>query len=197
VCSPRYPDKTNYESIVLYGRSLHGGNHHGRAVWNGAAFHRSSPGRRVRDFCPIQSGRSQRVASIWFKLTYHQLTYAGDLLWVTVIALIQLSVLAYYVHNFGQRTITLPAYVIMSLCSALWVAGSFATAFLCTPPKRIWLADTPGHCGDRKMLHTGVNASETILSFFIVILPIPLIWDIPLSKTRKTSLACIQVLGLG
>ncbi|KAJ5598638.1 hypothetical protein N7537_008722 [Penicillium hordei] len=128
---------------------------------------------------------------------FNQLTYAGDLLWVTVIALIQLSVLAYYVHNFGQRTITLPAYVIMSLCSALWVAGSFATAFLCTPPKRIWLADTPGHCGDRKMLHTGINASETILSFFIVILPIPLIWGIPLSKTRKTSLACIQVLGLG
>ena len=112
-------------------------------------------------------------------------------------ALIQVSVLSYYVHTFGQRTITLLAYVIMGLCLALWVAGFFATAFFCTPPKRIWLSDTPGHCGDRKMLHTGVNASEAVLSFFIVILPIPLIWGMPLSKTRKTSLACIQVLGLG
>ncbi|KAJ5933115.1 hypothetical protein N7516_007604 [Penicillium verrucosum] len=127
---------------------------------------------------------------------FHQLTYAGDLLWVTIIALIQLSVLSYYVHRFGQRTITLLAYVLVGLCSSLWIAGFFATAFFCTPPKRIWLPDTPGHCGDREMLHTGVIASETILSFFIVILPTPLIWDMPMSKTRKTSLACIQVLGL-
>ncbi|KAJ5375668.1 hypothetical protein N7517_007674 [Penicillium concentricum] len=129
-------------------------------------------------------------------IQFNELTYAGDLLWVTVIALIQLSILNYYVHNFRQRAIALLAYVIMSLCSALWVAAFFATAFFCTPPKKIWLVDTPGHCGDRKMLHTGVHASETILSFFIVILPIPLILDIPLSKTRKAVLVCIQVLGL-
>ncbi|KAJ5519338.1 hypothetical protein N7453_001760 [Penicillium expansum] len=125
-----------------------------------------------------------------------QLTYAGDLLWVTVVALIQLSILNYYVHSFNQRAVALVAYVIMGLCSALWVAGFFATAFFCTPPKRIWLADTPGHCGDRKMLHIGINASEIILSFFAVIIPIPLIWEMPLSKTRKTALVCIQVLGL-
>lgn len=113
-----------------------------------------------------------------------------------MVALIQLSILNYYVHSFNQRTVALVAYVIMGLCSALWVAGFFATAFFCTPPKRIWLADTPGHCGDRKMLHTGINASEIILSFFAVIIPIPLIWEMPLSKTRKTALVCIQVLGL-
>ncbi|CAG7980110.1 unnamed protein product [Penicillium nalgiovense] len=127
---------------------------------------------------------------------FNELTYAGDLLWVTVVALVQLSILNYYVHNFGQSTMTLLSYVMMGLCSFLWIAGLFSTAFFCTPPKRIWLADTPGHCGDRKMLHTGVNASEAILSFFVVILPIPSIRGMSLSKTRKISLMCIQVLGL-
>ncbi|KAJ5505004.1 hypothetical protein N7463_007878 [Penicillium fimorum] len=129
-------------------------------------------------------------------IRFNELTYAGDLLWITVIALIQLSILNYYVHSFGQRAITLLAYVIMGLCLALWVAAFFATAFFCTPLKRIWLVDTPGHCGDRKMLHTGVHTSEAILSFFVVVIPIPLIWGTPLSKTRKTVLICIQVLGL-
>ncbi|KAJ5173676.1 uncharacterized protein N7500_001607 [Penicillium coprophilum] len=129
-------------------------------------------------------------------IQFNELTYAGELLWVTVVALVQLSILNYYVHNFGERYITLLSYAIMGLCSALWVAAFFATAFFCTPPKRIWLVDTPGHCGDRKMLHTGVHASETILSFFIVIISIPLVWGNPLSKTRKTVLVCIQFLGL-
>ncbi|CAI7584983.1 unnamed protein product [Penicillium palitans] len=145
----------------------------------------------------LHSTEVAQIGGSEVSVQFNQLTYAGDLLWVTVIALVQLSVLSYYVHSFGRRTITLLAYVLVGLCSALWVAGFFATAFFCTPPKRIWVADTPGHCGDRKMLHTGVNASEAILSFFVVILPIPLIWDMSLSKTRKTSLACIQALGLG
>ncbi|KAJ5783987.1 uncharacterized protein N7518_009664 [Penicillium psychrosexuale] len=128
---------------------------------------------------------------------FNELTYAGDLLWVTVIALVQLSILNYYVHNFSQRALTVLAYIIIALCSALWVASFFATAFFCTPPKRIWLADTPGHCGDREMLHSSVNASEAALSFLVVILPFPWMWRIPLSKTKRTALMCIQLLGLG
>ncbi|KAJ5441654.1 hypothetical protein N7491_004060, partial [Penicillium cf. griseofulvum] len=130
-------------------------------------------------------------------IKFKELTYAGDLLWVTVVALIQLSILDYYVHKFGHRTITLIAYIIMSLCSALWVAAFFATAFFCTPPRRIWLVNTLGHCGNRRMFHIGVHASEAILSFFIVILPLPLMWTTFSSKTRRTALVCIQGLGLG
>ncbi|CAI7601629.1 unnamed protein product [Penicillium glandicola] len=145
----------------------------------------------------LHSTEVSQVGGTNILVRFNKLTYAGDLLWVTVVALIQLSILNYYVHNFGQRTITLLSYVTTGLCSALWAASFFVTAFFCTPPKRIWLVDTPGHCGDRKILHTGVNASEAILGFFIVTLPVSLIWGMPLSKTKKAALMCIQVLGLG
>ncbi|QQK45263.1 putative integral membrane protein [Penicillium digitatum] len=144
----------------------------------------------------LHSTELAQVGGLEVWVQFNELTYAGDLLWVTAIAVIQLSILDYYVHTFGRRTMTLLAAVIMGLCVALWFASFFATAFFCTPPKKIWLADNPGHCGDRKMLNTGVNASEIILSFFVVILPIPLMWNLPLSRTRKTALVCIQVLGL-
>lgn len=45
--SPQYLHKADHKHIVLDGRSLCGGNHDGRAVWNGTAFHRGSPGPRV------------------------------------------------------------------------------------------------------------------------------------------------------
>ncbi|KAJ5780241.1 hypothetical protein N7457_005401 [Penicillium paradoxum] len=137
-----------------------------------------------------------QVAGTEVFVRFNKLIYAGDLLWVVVIALIQLSILHYYVRNFEQFAVILLSYGLMFLCSALCIAGLFATAFLCTPPKRAWLTNTPGYCGDHETLNIGVNASETILSFLVLILPIPLLWRMPLSWARRTALGCVQILGL-
>lgn len=88
-------------------------------------------------------------------------------------------------------------YTLMGLCSALWVASLLATAFLCTPPHKFWLASVEGgHCGDPKMLHTGCAVSELILSTFILLLPVPILRHIRFSRTGKMSLACAYILGL-
>lgn len=84
----------------------------------------------------------------------------------------------------------------MGLCTALWIAGSFATAFFCTPPKRIYFADVDGHCGNRNMLHLGCSVAEVILHSFILLLAIPVIRDMILSRARKVALGCIYALGI-
>ncbi|KAJ5175934.1 uncharacterized protein N7482_001811 [Penicillium canariense] len=127
---------------------------------------------------------------------FDQLTYAGDLLWITSVALIQLSLLHYYLRRFPRQVIIWPAYIMMGLCSALWVASLFATAFFCTPPKKIWLPDVQGHCGNRKLLHTGSSVSVVILNGLILLLPSPVIRDMRLSRARKIALGCIFILGL-
>ncbi|KAJ5352883.1 hypothetical protein N7452_001857 [Penicillium brevicompactum] len=123
-------------------------------------------------------------------------TYAGDLLWIVVVCLTQLSILDYYVRNFGQRTINILSYVVAGLCLALSIAGFFATVFTCDPPKKIWHENVEGHCGDREMLHTGIHATEIILNFFILALAVPFTWNIPLSTPRKFGLVGTQALGL-
>ncbi len=126
-----------------------------------------------------------------------QLTYAGDLLWITVVALIQLSILHYYLRRYPRRSIMWPGYVAIGLCIALWIGSSFATAFFCTPPKKIWLADVNGHCGNHKMLRLGSSIAEIILYCLILVLPIPAIRDAILSRARKIALGCIYILGIG
>jgi hypothetical protein len=125
-----------------------------------------------------------------------QLTYAGGIFWITIVALIQLSILHYYVRRFPLRIIMWPSYITMGLCTALWIASSFATAFFCTPPKKIWLADMNGHCGNRQMLHLGSSVAEVILHSFIILLPIPVTRDMILSRARKVALGCIYALGI-
>lgn len=85
----------------------------------------------------------------------------------------------------------------MGLCTVLWIGSSFATAFICTPPKKIWLADVDGHCGNRKMLQLGSSIAEVILYCLILLLPIPAIRDVIHSRARKIALGCIYILGVG
>lgn len=111
-------------------------------------------------------------------------------------ALIQLSILHYYLGRFPRQIIIWASYVTMGLCTALWIASTFATAFFCTPPKKVWLSDMDGHCGNRKMLHLGTSVTEVVLDGVILLLPSPAIRDLVLSRARKVALGCIYALGI-
>lgn len=125
-----------------------------------------------------------------------QLTYAGDLLWLTVVYLVQVSILHYYLCRFQQQVIMWLTYVTMGLCSALWIATFFATVFFCTPPSKLWWANSQGHCGDRKMLHTASSVTEVILNGFILLLPLPIVWHMRLVRARKVALGMTYLLGI-
>ncbi|KAJ5215449.1 uncharacterized protein N7498_001856 [Penicillium cinerascens] len=127
---------------------------------------------------------------------FNQLTYAGDLLWLTVVCLVQMSVLHYYLCRFQQQVIMWLTYVMMGICSALWIATFFVTVFFCTPPSKLWWANSQGHCGDRKMLHTASSVTEAILNGFILLLPLPIVWHMRLARARKVALGMTYLLGI-
>lgn len=130
------------------------------------------------------------------KSNYSQLTYAGDLLWFITVGLIQLSILHCSMRRFQDRVTLWSTYVVMGLCSALLIASLLATAFFCTPPSKIWLTDLNGHCGDRKLLHTGSEVSEVILDALILLVPLPAIRHIGVSTFRMIALGGIYALGI-
>lgn len=88
------------------------------------------------------------------------------------------------------------SYAGMGLCSALWIASSLATAFICTPSRKVWLASLEGDCGNRNKLHTGCAVSGLILNVFILLLPLPVIRNMQLTWPKKVWLAIIYILGL-
>ncbi|KAJ6125713.1 hypothetical protein N7523_003333 [Penicillium sp. IBT 18751x] len=127
---------------------------------------------------------------------FNQLTYAGNLVGCTVVYLVQASILHYYLRRFQQQIIMWLTYTVMSLCTALWIATFFATAFFCNPPSKVWWADAQGHCGDRKTLHTATAVSEVILNGFILLIPLPIVRHMRLARARKVALGLIYILGI-
>lgn len=145
----------------------------------------------IQQDTPVSAWEDFRKDLIWY-----QLTYIGELLWATVLGLTQLSILQYYLRRLQQRLAMRLSYAGMGLCSALWIASSLATAFICTPSRKVWLASLEGDCGNRNKLHTGCAVSGLILNVFILLLPLPVIRNMQLTWPKKVWLAIIYILGL-
>ncbi|KAJ5729332.1 uncharacterized protein N7483_003840 [Penicillium malachiteum] len=128
-------------------------------------------------------------------IRFRKITFAGELLWITALALIQLSILHYYLRQFQHRIIVLLTYTTIGICSAFWIGSFFATTFSCTPVKKAWLSDTAGHCGNTKQLHLSSTVSEGIVEAFILCLPIPILFHSQLPTPRKVAVGGIYLLG--
>lgn len=129
-------------------------------------------------------------------LTRAQLTFAGDLLWIGAVTLIQLSVLHYFLRTFHRRGVKLATYILIGLSWSLGIASLFAHVFLCSPVDQAWLPTSDGKCGNRETLRFGSAIAEAGLEALILLVSFPTLWKLDLSIGRKLAVASAHALGL-
>ena len=86
-------------------------------------------------------------------------------------------------------------YAGMFTCTALYTAEFFHDLFICIPVQKDWDPKLPGHC-----LPSGVGGSVTaifnvISDFYILILPLPLVWSLQIKLPLKLRLMALFGLG--
>ena len=118
-----------------------------------------------------------------------------DLLWVTLVTLIKLSILHFYLMIFRQKTFARAVYAVMGLCVAFWIGAFFSTMFFCNPVEKKWLSNVEGHCGDSNALYSGCAISDLIIDVVVILLPMPVLWSLQLPKAKKIALTFIFGLG--
>jgi hypothetical protein len=121
--------------------------------------------------------------------------YADDLLWVTLVTFIKVSILHFYIQVFRQPTFIRAAYTVMVLCAFFWIGAFFATALFCVPPQKLWYASTPGHCGNSSAFYSGCATSDLILDVIVILLPMPVLWNLQMPMARKVALMAIFGIG--
>ncbi|KAJ5907682.1 hypothetical protein N7495_000364 [Penicillium taxi] len=136
-----------------------------------------------------QIGGAQAVVQL------SKLIYAGDLMYITIVTLVQLSILHYLLFKFQQRGIKGLTYGLMALCLAVWFARLIATAIICVPKGTT--TDANVNRKNRQIVHLGSNISEIVLDGCILLLPIPTLYNMRLSWIRKFGLGVMYILGLG
>lgn len=79
-----------------------------------------------------------------------------------------------------------------------WLVGMiFGTAFNCNPVAKNWdvTGTLPGKCGPTSSIWIASVVPSVVIDLLILILPLPRIWTIKTSHSRKVGLTVVFVLG--
>ena len=119
----------------------------------------------------------------------------ASIFYCACIACIKASILYLYRRIFPQKWFR-NALIATGSFNLMWfIAAFFGTIFQCVPISLLWDLETPGYCIN---YHDGVLAFGGITvatDFLILVLPIPLVWRIQISRRKKWLITFTFMLG--
>ena len=107
------------------------------------------------------------------------------------------TVLLLYLRLFGVRrsfkyfTWSAMFFVFGYLFSNFW-----SQIFACSPPAKYWNPDIPGRCLDSLVEGRVYGLMNIVSDFFIMILPLPMIWNLQLSWKGKVGISLVFLGGV-
>lgn len=78
---------------------------------------------------------------------------------------------------------------------AWFIAVTLLAAFTCTPTRKSWKPEVPGHCLDSFKTYLGAAAPNVLTDFFLLVLPLPMLWALSLRLSKKVGLSVVFMLG--
>ncbi|KAH8590506.1 hypothetical protein B0O99DRAFT_464231, partial [Bisporella sp. PMI_857] len=112
------------------------------------------------------------------------------------IALTKISILLMYCRIFPIKSMKKGAVVLGCITIAWAIAVLLISIFQCTPIRKTWLPTLPyGHCINLKACFMGNALPNILTDIAILSLPIPQVWGLHTSVSRKISLTIVFLLG--
>ncbi|KAJ5177795.1 uncharacterized protein N7500_000494 [Penicillium coprophilum] len=129
-------------------------------------------------------------------VVYLKTLFTGSILYTGCIACIKLSILMLYRRLFPVKTMKF-AVNLVSLIVILWAAcGILAGCFTCIPTEKLWHPMVEGGCMDLSRFYYGLQVPNIATDAIILLMPMHIVWKLPISKTQKLCLSGIFILGL-
>ena len=107
------------------------------------------------------------------------------------ITLPKYSAICFYVRVFTWRSSSLfriNTLIVAGLVTAWLLFAVPSTVFQCTPIRKGWLPLTPGRCLDANQWFLGSTISSVVIDVYIMLLPIPVLWNLHTGYARKMVL---------
>ncbi len=126
------------------------------------------------------------------------LFYAMHFLFDAAISLPKLSALLFYARIFmipGNTWFTRSLWITAALVIAWLISGISSSTFQCTPVSKAWSPNVPGHCIHLSGWWIGISCSSVIIDFIILILPLPVLWNLQLKRFRKCLVTAVFICG--
>ena len=132
------------------------------------------------------------------KANNSQLSYASQILVVLADGTIKFSLLLMYKRLFDGKTFKI--VTIVSLCFvAVWTTTFFfGSVFVCCRnPAWQWTSvqTITAHCGSIKYVYLSYATTDVITDILVMLIPLPLIWQLHMRSNAKLALLGVFALG--
>ena len=126
-----------------------------------------------------------------------KIMFAASLLSGVAIALPKFSALFFYYRIFGDTTrwVYRALWLLGGLNVAWLAAALLSTVFSCTPVQASWTKVEGSHCIQQQPWYLGVAIPSTIIDACIMALPMPMLWGLKASKSRRAFVSFIFICG--
>lgn len=126
--------------------------------------------------------------------------YASQIHYPINVAAIKTSIILFYFRLFRTRyTFRKILYVTQILVAAWCIITIFLAIFHCMPIYYAWtpnLGEIKSHCSDINAYLVSTSVVNVLFDFWILALPLSVVWRLQLSRRRKMGLSGIFMLGL-
>ncbi|KAJ5215985.1 uncharacterized protein N7498_002392 [Penicillium cinerascens] len=142
-------------------------------------------------------GRHSATLPISNQLEGPKIIFAAAYLYDACITFPKLSVLCFYhrVLKRGGIWVRPTLWAVGTLC-VCWLIGAWlATTFQCTPVHASWDPVPNAKCFTQWKFFTGTAAPSAVLDVIILLIPLPLLWSLHMTKAKKVMLTGLFICG--
>ena len=126
----------------------------------------------------------------FFKVLYFQ-----ELMYNVGVTTLKLSILLFYRRIFPSQKFKYVLYGVAFVFLSWAIVTNFLSIFQCTPIAKSWNQSLPGKCVNILALFMSQCAQNTSTDLIVLLLPLPLVWNLHVPKSQKYALVGIFSLG--
>lgn len=120
----------------------------------------------------------------------------ADMVYLVTLLGYKMSILILYLRLFAvNRTFRYITWSMMFFVCGYLMANLWTQIFGCSPRSKYWEPGTPGHCINYTRAGLAYGSMNIISDLLILILPIPLVWQLKLSRREKVGISVIFMSG--
>ncbi|KAI1131524.1 hypothetical protein F5Y10DRAFT_233414 [Nemania abortiva] len=125
-----------------------------------------------------------------------KLLWVYMLIWATGVFSVKIGILLFYWRVF-QRTATfrLGAMIVAFISSGIFLSNFFSFTFQCFPVQKFWEPDLAGRCINQNAFYLASAIINVFGDVAVLSLPLPIIWKLQASRSKKWSLSFLFLLG--
>ncbi|KAJ0124653.1 hypothetical protein N8I77_005653 [Diaporthe amygdali] len=141
------------------------------------------------------AGQPQSEFSVQQMRQFLMVLYADNICYTCCTVTVKLSILLLLRRIFTTRPFRITTIVFAGILIVWWITVLCFQIFSCKPVHSFWDFTLQESCIDTTKFYNGVAISNIIFDFALLILPLPMVWQLQMSIRRKFQVSFIFVLG--